>query len=204
MVKRSRTIRLNEGATAMGTATVREARRDMTAAQRAIFESTGKPPSASAGFDDLADGLDAPALITPAYRRQAVAPSADAKQKLYALGRLPDGKENATEKRYAEHLEQRRRAGEIEWYCFEGIKLKLAPKTYLTVDYVVLPASGLLEMHDVKGARAIFSDDAKVKMKVAASLFPLVFKVAYPRKTRDGGGWDIEEIRSVGPRVRGV
>ncbi|WP_250483285.1 hypothetical protein [Caballeronia sp. GaOx3] len=166
----------------------------MSAAQRDIYKATGKVPAAAAGFDEIADGLDSPQPLTPAYRRDVEAIRSNAKRRLHALGRLPDGKENATEKRYAEHLEQRRRAGEIEWYLFEGIKLKLAPKTFLTVDYVVLPASGLLEMHDVKGARAIFSDDAKVKMKVAASIFPLVFKVAYPKRARDGGGWDIEEI----------
>ncbi|MDR5881098.1 hypothetical protein [Caballeronia sp. LZ032] len=123
--------------------------------------------------------------------RQAVAP---AKRALHALGRLRDGEENATEKRYAAHLEQRKSAGEIRWYLFEGIKLKLAPKSFLTVDYAVMAADGQLEMHDVKGARAIFSDDAKVKMKVAADKFPFVFKVAFPKKQRDGGGWDVEEI----------
>jgi hypothetical protein len=120
--------------------------------------------------------------------------SRPAKKALHALGRLADGEENATEKRYAAHLEQRKQAGEILWYLFEGIKLKLAPKTFLTVDYAVMSSDGQLEMHDVKGARAIFSDDAKVKMKVAADKFPFVFKVAFPKKARDGGGWDVEEI----------
>ncbi|MDR5777289.1 MULTISPECIES: DUF1064 domain-containing protein [unclassified Caballeronia] len=127
--------------------------------------------------------------------RGTATPGEAARKVLHALGRLRDGEQNATERRYEAHLEQQRRSGEIQWYMFEGIKLKLAPRTFLTVDYVVLPASGVLEMHDVKGARAIFSDDAKVKMKVAARIFPLVFKVVYPRKARDGGGWDVEEIR---------
>ncbi|WP_374191197.1 DUF1064 domain-containing protein [Caballeronia sp. S22] len=112
---------------------------------------------------------------------------------MHALGRLRDGEQNATERRYEAHLEQQKQAGEILWYLFEGIKLKLAPKTFLTVDYAVMSSSGQLEMHDVKGARAIFSDDAKVKMKVAADKYPFVFKVAFPKK-RGAGGWEVEEI----------
>ena len=112
------------------------------------------------------------------------------KRHLHALGRLKQGEMNKTEQAYDQRLKLLMHAGEIVWYKFEGIKLRLADKTFLTVDFAVMGANGLLEMHDVKGARAIYTDDAKVKMKVAASLYPFRFVVAFPRK----GGWDIEEV----------
>lgn len=115
-------------------------------------------------------------------------------RKHFALGRLKRGEMNATERDYGAELEQRRRAGEVLWYRFEGLKLRLADSTFLTVDYAVMRTDGVLEMHDVKGSRAIYMDDAKVKMKVAAEMYPFVFRVVYPRRKRDGGGWDIEEV----------
>ena len=53
-----------------------------------------------------------------------------------------------------------------------------------------------MEMHEVKGAKIIFQDDAKVKVKVAAETFPFVFKVVYPNKQKqasNGNGWEIVE-----------
>ncbi|MEB6363050.1 hypothetical protein MXL72_22790, partial [Escherichia coli] len=38
------------------------------------------------------------------------------------------------------------------------------------------------------------SDDARVKMKVAADSYPFVFQVAYPKPKKLGGGWEIEEL----------
>ena len=85
-------------------------------------------------------------------------------------------------------------AGEVAWFRFEGIKLRLADKTFLTVDFAVMLSGGQMEMHDCKGSKAVYTDDARVKMKVAAEAYPFVFRVAYPRTKRDGGGWTIEEV----------
>lgn len=112
----------------------------------------------------------------------------------YALGRLKAGEMNKTEAAYDAHLEARQRAGEIAWRKFEGVKLRLADGCFLTMDFAVMLADGTLELHDVKGAKAIFEDDAKVKMKVAAATYPFVFKVAFPKPKRDGGGWAVEEF----------
>lgn len=111
-----------------------------------------------------------------------------------ALGRLKTGALNKTEQAYAAHLELLRAAGEILWFKFEGVKLRLADKTFLTVDFAVLRADGQFELHDCKGSKAIYTDDAKVKMKVAADIYPFAFRVAYPRSKRDGGGWLVEEV----------
>lgn len=109
----------------------------------------------------------------------------------YALGRLKKGAMNATEARYAKHLDQLLLAGEILWYKFEGIKLKLADNCHLTIDFPVMEKDSTLTLYDVKGARAVFSDDARVKMRMAASSYPFRIVAVYPVK---GGGWEEEEF----------
>lgn len=113
-------------------------------------------------------------------------------QRMQALGRLRDGQMNKTEQHFADYLDAEKAAGRVLWWAFEGIKFKLAKNTHLTVDFAVMVEGGQLHMIDVKGARAIYSDDAKAKMKIAADKFPLAFFVAFPTK---GGGWDIEEVK---------
>lgn len=115
-------------------------------------------------------------------------------KKLLALGRLKSGKMNKTEAAYAHYLTILLRAGEVAWFKFEGIKLKLADNTFLTVDFVVMMPNGQIELHDCKGSPGVFVDDAKVKMKVAAEIYPFVFKVVYPAKKSSGKGWIVEEI----------
>jgi hypothetical protein len=105
------------------------------------------------------------------------------------------GEMNKTEKSYAEQLEALRTAGVVAWWGFEKVKLRLAPKTHLTMDFVVVLASGAIEAVDVKGRkgdRYWAEEDAKVKLKVAATMFPwLRFYVAWPAQ---GGGWNREAI----------
>lgn len=92
--------------------------------------------------------------------------------KNYALGRLPQGQMNKTEQRYAGHLEMMKYSGEILWYRFEGVKLRLADKTFYTPDFAVMAADGVMEMHEVKG---FWTDDARVKIKVASDQYPFRF-----------------------------
>lgn len=106
-----------------------------------------------------------------------------------ALGRMKAGKMNNTEKAYDRHLALRLQAGEIIWYCFEGIKFRLADKTFYTPDFPVLTASGLMEIHEVKG---YWTDDARVKIKVAAEMYPFRFLAVKKRTRKQGRGWDIE------------
>ena len=113
-------------------------------------------------------------------------------QRMQALGRMKTGQLNKTEERFAQWLELERHAGKVQWWRFEGIKLMLAKNTSITVDFGVLPDTGILTMIDVKGSKAMVTDDARAKMKIAAELYPFVFKLAYPRAK--GEGWEIEEI----------
>lgn len=113
-------------------------------------------------------------------------------QRMQALGRMKTGEMNKTEARFAQLLELERHAGKVKWWKFEGIRLMLAKNTSLTVDFAILPETDILTLIDVKGSKAMVTDDARVKMKVAAEMYPFVFKIAYPRAK--GEGWDIEEI----------
>ena len=109
--------------------------------------------------------------------------------RLQALGRLPVGTMNRTEAAYDLVLKQRLMAGEIQWYRFEGVKLRLADKTFYTADFFVMVADGQLEVHEVKG---VWTDDARVKTKVAASMYP--FRFLGIRRGKRNAGWEVEEF----------
>jgi hypothetical protein len=104
-------------------------------------------------------------------------------------GRMRAGERNKTEAAYEQELELLLRAGKILWYRFEGIKLRLADKTFLTPDFAVMRADGLIELHEVKG---FWEDDARVKVKVAADSYPFPIIAVTARRKKDGGGWSYE------------
>jgi hypothetical protein len=92
-----------------------------------------------------------------------------------AGGRIRPGKKkvpgsmNGLERRYElDVLKLRKLAGEIVRYRYEAIRLKLAPNTHITVDFVVT-LEDRIEMHEVKG---VWEDDARAKLKIAAGLYP--------------------------------
>ena len=112
------------------------------------------------------------------------------KPRRFAHGRRPEpGVMNKLEADYAAHLEARKIAGEILWYLYEHVKLKLADRTFYTSDFFVMAADETLEAHEVKG---FWEDDARVKIKVAASMYPFKFIAATRRSKKDG--WTFEEF----------
>jgi len=114
-----------------------------------------------------------------------------AQRALQALGRLKVGTMNKTEAAYAATLDARRYAGEVAWFKFEGVKLRLADNTFYTPDFAVMLADGALEMHEVKG---FWQDDARAKIKIAADLYPMRFVAIKARSKKEGGGWASEEF----------
>lgn len=110
---------------------------------------------------------------------------------LLALGRLKTGAMNKTEAAYDAHLALLQHAGEILWRRFEGLKLRLADNTFYTPDFAVMAADGVMEMHEVKG---FWTDDARVKIKVAAEQYPFRFKALKAKTKNDGGGWAAESF----------
>lgn len=98
---------------------------------------------------------------------------------------------NKSEQAYAAHLTAKQAAGLIQWFEFEAVKLRLADNTFYTPDFAVVAADGVMEMHETKG---FWEDDARVKIKVAASLFPFRFKAFKARSKKNGGGWEVENF----------
>jgi len=107
-----------------------------------------------------------------------------------ARGHPIPGRMNKTEAAYAYRLETLRTAGEIAWYGFEPLKLRLASNTFYTPDFMVMLLDGLIELHEVKG---FWRDDARVKIKVAAERFPMFRFVAVKKRTKNRG-WQTEEF----------
>jgi hypothetical protein len=103
-----------------------------------------------------------------------------------ALGRLPAGTMNKTEAAYDQHLWAQRGNG-VVWHKFEAVKLRLADNTFYTPDFMVLAADSVVELHEVKG---YWQDDARVKIKVAASIYPFRFIAV----TKAKGQWQREEF----------
>ncbi len=110
-------------------------------------------------------------------------------RRMQALGRLKAGAMNKTEAAYGQLLEARKQAGDIAWYKFEGMKLRLADNTFYSPDFAVMLANGQLEAHEVKGH---WMDDARAKIKIAADMYPFRFIAVKPRAKKDGGGWAVE------------
>lgn len=77
---------------------------------------------------------------------------------------------NNLERSYgSEILSVRMMAGEVASYYFDAFKLRIAEGTFYTPDYVVILADGTVEFHETKGH---WEEDARVKIKVAASIYP--------------------------------
>lgn len=133
------------------------------------------------------DQDDPPPLLAPAGKSKG-----GGKAAMQALGRLTKGEMNKTEQAYADHLELLRRAGEILWFKFEPMKLQLAEKTTYSPDFLVQVASGHLELHEVKG---FWEDDARVKIKVAAEMFPIFKFIAIKKGEKGEAPWSVETFK---------
>lgn len=117
-------------------------------------------------------------------------------KRLLARGtkRLP-GQMNRVETAYAGELELRKKIGDVVWFRYEAITLKLAHDTRFTADFAVMLEDGTLELHDCKGSKRSplgqcvpwIEEDALIKLKAAAEYFPLKIVVVWFDKAR--GFW---------------
>ena len=109
--------------------------------------------------------------------------------KSFAAGRMKAGVMNPTEEWYAAQLEELKHSGAVQWYKFEGITFKLAPRTTYTPDFAVMMADNTIELHEIKG---FWTSSARVKIKVAAETFPFRFIAVVAKKIakKNGGGFD--------------
>ena len=102
------------------------------------------------------------------------------------LARLGD-RMNKTERAYAELLDVRQRAGQVAAWYFGALTLRLGDDCRYTPEFLVLLPDGTVELHEVKG---FFRDDARVKIRAAASSYPFLFRLI----RRDRAGWHNEEV----------
>ncbi|WOD19818.1 PDDEXK family nuclease [Paraburkholderia kirstenboschensis] len=124
----------------------------------------GEVASAAARLESTAPtALDAPIAQLLGRAQTSV-------QRMQALGRKPRGEMNKTERAYSQLLAARKHIGEIDDFAFESVKLRLAGATlcFYTPDFCVW-AGGRVQFHEVKG---FWTDDARVKIKVAAASVP--------------------------------
>lgn len=105
----------------------------------------------------------------------------------FALGRMKEGEMNKTESAYANYLEMQKTMGEVLWYSFEPMNLRIASKCFYKIDFLVMAANGQLECHEVKG---FWTDDALVKIKAAAEKFPFRFISVMLKE----GNWVVREF----------
>lgn len=112
---------------------------------------------------------------TPANQLQAAVPKSDGNQAMQALGRLHPTEMNQTEQRFADLLQLRMMAGEILWWEFEPMNLRLGVKCFYQIDFMVMLADRSLVAYEVKGR---WMDDALVKIRTAAEKFPWPFIAA--------------------------
>lgn len=105
----------------------------------------------------------------------------------YAKGRTRPGVMNRTETAFSQNLEALQRTGSIKRFWFEPARLVLVPggKLSYTPDFMVQGADDVISFVEVKGAKVLITDDAKVKYKVAADRFPFRFVLTYPERP----GW---------------
>jgi hypothetical protein len=114
------------------------------------------------------------------------------KKRLNCRMRQPTDGPNKTEQEYMDQLKLLKISERIVDYGYEKIKLKLAKKTTYTPDFYVLHNDRSLDLIEIKGH---WEDDARVKIKVAAEMFPFFRFIAVKKLTKkEGGGWKEEII----------
>lgn len=121
--------------------------------------------------------------------------------KIRPYQRKKPGEMNGIETQYAQRLEDMKRAGGIVDYRYESLKLKLAPNTFITLDFLVTYETHMA-FHEVKG---FWEEDARAKIKIAAAMFPefqfvgvTLEKREEDKKVRGASKyWTFEEFKAV-------
>lgn len=100
-----------------------------------------------------------------------------------ARGRHIPGTMNKTEAAFADRLRLLQYGGEVLWWCFEEITLKLGPDCRYTPDYAAMAKDGILDLYEVK-AHKFNAEESRAKFKVAAGKFPFRFWWAEQQKDK--------------------
>lgn len=100
---------------------------------------------------------------------------------------------NKLETEYSQYLKDCMAAGDIIWWGFECIKFRLGHNCFYNPDFLVQTADGFMEIHETKG---FMEEDALVKIKTVATMFPMLdFVIVRKKPVKEGGGWSFEEVK---------
>lgn len=86
---------------------------------------------------------------------------------------------NAWEAEFASQLEARKAAGEITWWAFEPIRIRLASGAWYKPDFVTVDKHHRTEVYEVKGK---WEEAARVRFKVAVEKLPYQFYIVRKHK----------------------
>ena len=106
---------------------------------------------------------------------------------------LKSGQMNRLERDFLEeNIKYWVETGHVVAYWHEAMKFRLAHKTFYTPDFMLQTGSGEMQIIECKG---FMRDDAAVKIKVVASMYP--FRVFLARRAK-GQGWTLTEVKAHG------
>ena len=102
-------------------------------------------------------------LVAPKCSTSSARPGEGTRTFLPARSLKPENSplQNKTEAGYEQTIKDAITLGDVAWYRFEGLKLRLADNTFYTPDFAVMLSNGQIECHEVKG---FWTDDARVKV----------------------------------------
>ena len=113
--------------------------------------------------------------------------SAQFLKRSYGKGRKRRGVMNRLEGAYANHLDQEKREGRIEYWVFESVKFGIGAGAWFCPDFMIMRTDGQIEFHETKG---FMREAANFRLKVAADKYPFRFVLIKLMKS----GWIRKEI----------
>ena len=136
------------------------------------------------------------------------------KPKARGRHRVDTTKMNKTERAYFEFLQSRLQRGEITWFKYKPFSIKMADDLHYQPDFCLLDAhTSELIVDDVKGRKRDkvvtkkanpngdrfipwIEEDALVKIKAVATMFPFRFRVVWPLPG-SFNAWGIREFSGI-------
>ena len=107
--------------------------------------------------------------------------------------RMAGGYRSKLEGRFAQHLQEMQLAGEVVWWQYEPLTLRLGnvgARCGYTPDFIVTATTHPVRAYEVKG---FWRDGSREKVKVAARLFPWMQFVGV-EWDRENRCWDYEDF----------
>jgi hypothetical protein len=95
---------------------------------------------------------------------------------------------NGLELAYAKHLDKLKLAGDVKWWAFNAVRLRIAmgeKAAWFKCDFFIEFADGHFEFHETKGHE---KTAGILRLKIAAGIYPIPFVLV----KKNGSGWYYE------------